>query len=75
LPYVALKVFALIRGHLDGGVNVPTTAAIVYGLVKKTEHNILVYDLGGGAFDGSMRILDNGVFEVVADDGDGTSGS
>jgi hypothetical protein len=70
LPYVALKVFALIRGHLDGSVNVPTAAAIVYGLVKKTEHNILVYDLGGGAFDGSMRTIDNGVFEVVADNGD-----
>ena len=40
----------------------PTAAAIVYGLVKKTEHNILVYDLEGGTSDVSRRTIGNGVF-------------
>merc|ERR1711967_189452 len=52
------------------GINEPTAAAIAYGLDKKAEQNILVYDLGGGTFDVSLLTIDNGVFEVVATNGD-----
>merc|ERR1719421_2483418 len=51
-------------------INEPTAAAIAYGLDKKTEKNILVYGLGGGTFDVSLLTIDNGVFEVVATNGD-----
>merc|ERR1711920_649779 len=51
-------------------INEPTAAAIAYGLDKKTEKNIPVYDLGGGTFDVSLLTIDNGVFEVVATNGD-----
>merc|ERR1711988_984448 len=52
-----------------GIINEPTAAAIAYGLDKKSEQNILVYDLGGGTFDVSLLTIDNGVFEVVATNG------
>jgi len=52
-------------------INEPTAAAIAYGLDKNNkETNILVYDLGGGTFDVSLLTLDEGVFEVIATNGD-----
>uniref|UniRef100_A0A0G4G1D6 Uncharacterized protein n=1 Tax=Chromera velia CCMP2878 TaxID=1169474 RepID=A0A0G4G1D6_9ALVE len=51
-------------------INEPTAAAIAYGLDKKAEKNILVYDLGGGTFDVTLLTIDNGVFEVLATAGD-----
>lgn len=52
-------------------INEPTAAAIAYGLDKKEgEKNILVFDLGGGTFDVSILTIDDGVFEVLATNGD-----
>ena len=51
-------------------INEPTAAAIAYGLDKKGEKNILVFDLGGGTFDVSLLTIDDGFFEVVATNGD-----
>ena len=51
-------------------INEPTAAAIAYGLDKKGEKNILVFDLGGGTFDVSILTIDNGVYEVVSTNGD-----
>jgi len=52
-------------------INEPTAAAIAYGLDKKGgEENILVFDLGGGTFDVTLLTIDNGVFEVLATNGD-----
>merc|ERR1719163_437762 len=52
-------------------INEPTAAAIAYGLNRNNqETNIMVYDLGGGTFDVSLLTLDEGVFEVVATNGD-----
>merc|ERR1712174_193321 len=46
-------------------------AAIAYGLDKKGgEKNILVFDLGGGTFDVTLLTIENGVFEVLATNGD-----
>lgn len=53
-------------------INEPTAAAIAYGLDRKKEgeKNILVFDLGGGTFDVTLLTIDNGVFEVLATNGD-----
>lgn len=51
-------------------INEPSAAAIAYGLDKKEEKNIIVFDLGGGTFDVSLLTIDNGVFEVLATAGD-----
>ncbi len=52
-------------------VNEPTAAALAYGLDKKSsEQKILVFDLGGGTFDVSLLDLADGVFEVLATNGD-----
>jgi len=50
-------------------LNEPTAAAIAYGLDKKQELNIIVFDLGGGTFDVSVLTIDEGVFEVIATSG------
>ena len=51
-------------------INEPTAAAIAYGLDKKKELNILVFDLGGGTFDVSVLTIEDGVFEVLSTNGD-----
>jgi molecular chaperone DnaK len=51
-------------------INEPTAAALAYGLDKKTEEKIVVYDLGGGTFDVSVLELGDGVFEVKSTNGD-----
>jgi endoplasmic reticulum chaperone BiP len=51
-------------------INEPTAAAIAYGLDKKGEKNILVFDLGGGTFDVTLLTIDDGVFEVLSTNGD-----
>ena len=51
-------------------INEPTAAAIAYGLDKKGEQNILIFDLGGGTFDVSLLTIEDGVFEVKATAGD-----
>ena len=51
-------------------INEPTAAALAYGLDKIEEQTILVFDLGGGTFDVSILEIGEGVFEVVATDGD-----
>ena len=51
-------------------INEPTAAALAYGLDKKSNEKIAVYDLGGGTFDISVLEIGDGVFEVLASDGD-----
>ncbi len=51
-------------------INEPTAAALAYGLEKKSDEKIAVYDLGGGTFDISVLEIGDGVFEVLATDGD-----
>ncbi len=50
-------------------INEPTAASLAYGLDKKKDEKILVYDLGGGTFDVSILEIGDGVFEVVATSG------
>ncbi|NTG37108.1 molecular chaperone DnaK [Agrobacterium rhizogenes] len=51
-------------------INEPTAAALAYGLEKKKQAKIAVYDLGGGTFDVSILDIGDGVFEVKATNGD-----
>ena len=51
-------------------VNEPTAASLAYGLDKKKNETIVVYDLGGGTFDVSILEIGDGVFEVKATNGD-----
>ena len=55
-------------------INEPTAAALAYGLDKKSDEKIAVYDLGGGTFDISVLEIGDGVFEVLATDGDTSLG-
>jgi L1 cell adhesion molecule like protein len=53
-------------------INEPTAAAIAYGLDKKndSEKNVLIFDLGGGTFDVSILVIEDGIFEVKSTAGD-----
>lgn len=51
-------------------INEPTAASLAYGLDKKSNETILVFDLGGGTFDVSLLEVGDGVFEVLATSGD-----
>ena len=51
-------------------INEPTAAALAYGLDKKSEEQIVVFDLGGGTFDVSILEIGDGVFEVKSTNGD-----
>lgn len=51
-------------------INEPTAAALAYGLERKGEETIAVFDLGGGTFDISILEIDDGVFSVLATNGD-----
>src|ERR1700738_2964828 len=51
-------------------INEPTAASLAYGLDKKKDETIAVYDLGGGTFDISILLLGEGVFEVKSTNGD-----
>ena len=51
-------------------INEPTAASLAYGLDKKTDQKIVVYDLGGGTFDISILEIGEGIFEVKSTNGD-----
>ena len=51
-------------------INEPTAAALAYGMDKKSEQKIVVFDLGGGTFDVSVLDIDAGVVEVLSTNGD-----
>ena len=55
-------------------INEPTAASLAYGLDKKQNETILVFDLGGGTFDVSILEVGDGIFEVLATAGDTTLG-
>ncbi|MEX1015246.1 MAG: molecular chaperone DnaK, partial [Phycisphaeraceae bacterium] len=55
-------------------INEPTAAALAYGLDKKSNEKVAVFDLGGGTFDISILDIGEGVFEVLSTNGDGHLG-
>ena len=55
-------------------LNEPTAAALAYGLEKKQDGLFAVYDLGGGTFDITILVLDNGIFQVRSTGGDSALG-
>src|SRR4030081_1133922 len=55
-------------------INEPTAAALAYGLDKKGQETVLVFDLGGGTFDVSLLVVCDGVVEVRSTSGDGHLG-
>ncbi|WP_427892257.1 molecular chaperone DnaK [Kribbella sp. GL6] len=55
-------------------INEPTAAALAYGLDKKENETVLVFDLGGGTFDVSILTVGDGVVEVLSTSGDGHLG-
>src|SRR4030095_8882848 len=55
-------------------LNEPTAAALAYGLEKKQNGKFAVYDLGGGTFDITILVLDDGVFQVKSTGGDSALG-
>ena len=55
---------------VDRIINEPTAAALAYGLDKGEDQKIMVYDLGGGTFDVSILEIGDGVFDVLATNGD-----
>ena len=55
-------------------LNEPTAAALAYGLEKKQNGTFVVYDLGGGTFDVTVLVLDDGVFQVRSTGGDSALG-
>jgi molecular chaperone DnaK len=67
-----LEISAAEHVHVKGVriINEPTAASLAYGLDKKKDEHIAVYDLGGGTFDISLLSIGDGVFEVVSTNGD-----
>ena len=55
-------------------LNEPTSAALAYGLNNHNDINILIFDLGGGTFDLSILNIDDGLYEVIATNGDNNLG-
>jgi len=71
----ATKDAGVIAGlQVERIINEPTAAALAYGLEKNTNARIVVFDLGGGTFDISILDVGDGVFEVLATNGDGHLG-